>query len=71
MVQDHVNRRVVRPGDVPALADALCDLLDDEPARQKLAARARETASRFSWAAIANQYLALCRQLIAHQGRSD
>ena len=64
MVQDGVNGRVVPPANASALADALCDLLNDEPARQRLAGAARQTASRFSWAAVADQYLALYRRLL-------
>jgi glycosyltransferase involved in cell wall biosynthesis len=66
MVQDGVNGRVVRPANASAMADALCDLLSDEPTRQRLAAAARQTASRFSWAAVADQYLALYRRLLQH-----
>ena len=65
MVQDGVNGRVVRPADASSLADALCDLLSDEPTRQRLAAAARKTAGQFSWAAVAEQYLALYTQLIS------
>ena len=64
MVQDGVNGRVVRPANASAMADALCDLLDDEPTRQRLAGAARQTASRYSWAAVADQYLALYRKLL-------
>lgn len=64
MVQDGVNGRVVRPANASAMADALCDLLSDEPTRQRLAGAARQTASRFSWAAVADQYLALYRKLL-------
>ena len=65
MVQDGVNGRVVRPADASSLADALCDLLSDESTRQRLAGAARKTAGRFSWAVVADQYLALYRRLIA------
>ncbi len=64
IVQDGVNGRVVPPADAGALADALCDLLRDEVTRQRLAVAARKTAGRFSWAAVAEEYLALYRRLI-------
>jgi phosphatidylinositol alpha-mannosyltransferase len=46
----------VRPGDARALADAICDLLADEPRRQALGEAARELAvARYSWGVIARR----------------
>ena len=39
----------VRPGDLQALTDAICALLEDEPRRAALGVRGREQATRMSW----------------------
>jgi phosphatidylinositol alpha-mannosyltransferase len=47
---------LVRPGDAQALADAVVELLEDEPRRTRLAAAARELAlARYSWDEIAQR----------------
>ncbi len=46
----------VPPGDVAALVDAVCDLVDDEPRRQAMGQAAREIAvERYSWPGIAQR----------------
>jgi phosphatidylinositol alpha-mannosyltransferase len=46
----------VSPGDVAALADAVCDLVDDEPRREAMGRAAREIAvERYSWPGIAQR----------------
>lgn len=52
-------------GDSEALADALAHLLDDEGARQELAARGRQRASRYTWQACAEGLEALYRAAVA------
>ncbi len=61
--------RLVPPGDVPALAGALAELIDDEAARAELASAAtRAAAGPFSWDEAARRTLALYRELIeAHR----
>lgn len=44
-------------GDVSAMADALARLLDDEPLRARLGARARAGALRYAWPAVARTVL--------------
>jgi glycosyltransferase involved in cell wall biosynthesis len=52
-------------GDAGALHDALRELLDDEPARAALGARARELAAgEYSWPEIARRTLALYESLL-------
>jgi glycosyltransferase involved in cell wall biosynthesis len=52
-------------GDARALHDALRELLDDEPARAALGARARELAAgEYSWPSIARRTLALYESLL-------
>jgi phosphatidylinositol alpha-mannosyltransferase len=46
----------VPPGDERALADAICDLVSDEPRRARLGGAAREIAvDRYSWSGIARR----------------
>lgn len=57
--------RLVPPGDTPALAAALEELVDDEAARAELAAAAaRAAAGPFSWDEAARRTLDLYRELI-------
>jgi phosphatidyl-myo-inositol alpha-mannosyltransferase len=56
---------LVPPGDVDALADALIELLEDEPRRQALGRRAREIAEeRYSWAGIAKRLVEVYESLL-------
>jgi glycosyltransferase involved in cell wall biosynthesis len=56
--------RLVPPGDATALASALSELTADPPARERLAAAAREAAAGpYSWDAVASQTLALYEEL--------
>ncbi|MGE0816911.1 MAG: glycosyltransferase family 4 protein [Vicinamibacterales bacterium] len=47
----------VAPGDVDGLTDALAALANDEPARARMGAAARERTSRLSWASCARAAL--------------
>lgn len=61
--------RLVPPGDTPALASALEELIGDETARTELAAAAtRAAAGPFSWDEAARRTMDLYRELI--EGRS-
>jgi glycosyltransferase involved in cell wall biosynthesis len=65
-VAEHGAGRLVAPGDGTALADALNELLRDADARERLAAAAlRAAAGPYSWDSVAEQTLALYRELIA------
>lgn len=56
----------VPPGDPDALADAVAELLDDEPRRERLGAAARELAvSRYSWRDIAARLDGIYRSVAA------
>lgn len=63
MVQDQINGRVVEPRDPEALASALVTLIRHPEERERLAAAARATASRFGWDVVAAQYLDLYQRL--------
>jgi phosphatidyl-myo-inositol alpha-mannosyltransferase len=50
----------VRPGDPAALADAVCDLVEDEPLRLRMGEAARRLAvERYSWPGIASRLVAV------------
>lgn len=50
------------PNDVPAMAAAIGEVLDDEQLRQALIGRGRGRAARFSWRRMAEQTLEVYRQ---------
>jgi glycosyltransferase involved in cell wall biosynthesis len=57
--------RLVPPGDPDALAEAISELLADAAARERLAAAARQAAAGpYSWDAVAEQTIALYRELL-------
>jgi phosphatidyl-myo-inositol alpha-mannosyltransferase len=57
---------LVPPGRAEELADAVVELLEDEPRRQKLGAAAREHAiANYSWAALAPRLAAIYRRLVS------
>jgi glycosyltransferase involved in cell wall biosynthesis len=61
--------RLVPPGDVPALATALAELVEDDDGRAELAAAAaRAAAGPFSWDETARLTLTLYRELIEARG---
>jgi glycosyltransferase involved in cell wall biosynthesis len=56
--------RLVRPGDADDLARALGEAIEEpEPARSERLARAREYAATFSWAALAERWEAVYREV--------
>ena len=61
--------RTFPAGDAAALREALRELLGDSPAREAMAARAREAASgTYSWSSVAHSTLALYERLIDEAG---
>jgi glycosyltransferase involved in cell wall biosynthesis len=62
----HGAARLVPPGDAPALAAALSDLIADPAERARLgAAAARAAATEYSWDAIARRHVDLYAELVA------
>jgi len=51
--------RLIPTADHPALVDALCDLLTDESARARLAARGPAQAAQWTWEAAAERLLSV------------
>jgi glycosyltransferase involved in cell wall biosynthesis len=65
-VADSGAARLVAPGDTAALAGALRELVDDEGARDELAAAARAAAAGpYSWDEAARRTIALYEELLA------
>ncbi|MGI8479990.1 MAG: glycosyltransferase family 4 protein, partial [Gaiellaceae bacterium] len=55
-VVDPTTSLTIRPGDPSALADAVCDLVADEPRRQAMGEAARELAvANYSWPVLARR----------------
>jgi hypothetical protein len=63
IIRDGVDGRLVPVGDSQALADALCELIEDEPRRHRMAAAAVHSAARFSPEPIAHRYQELFTRL--------
>ncbi|MBK5232092.1 MAG: glycosyltransferase family 4 protein [Thermoleophilia bacterium] len=65
VAREHDAARLVEPGDVDGLAEALTELVNDEGAREQLASKAR-TAARgpFAWDSIAGKTIDLYRELV-------
>jgi glycogen synthase len=69
-ITDGESGRLVAPGDVPALARALAELLADPPRARSLGARGAEAVrERFAWPRIARRTLALYEELLHGTGR--
>jgi glycosyltransferase involved in cell wall biosynthesis len=65
LVEDHGAGRLVPPGDAPALAAAIGELLADRDKRARLAERARAAAAGpYSWDSIAERTLAVYREVL-------
>jgi phosphatidyl-myo-inositol alpha-mannosyltransferase len=61
--------RLVPPGDVPALAETVVNLLEDEAAREELGRAARVLAEeKYSWEGIAQRLSEIYEELVDSQG---
>ena len=70
-IVDHQNGALVPPGDVPALARRLIDVLEDGCLRARLGAAARETAiRRYSWERTAADTMAVYDELLSSIDRA-
>jgi glycosyltransferase involved in cell wall biosynthesis len=70
MITDRQNGFLVPVGDVPALAERACRLLDDAELRRRFVERGYETVRRFSWDAATDKLESALRQLLAEDGRT-
>jgi glycosyltransferase involved in cell wall biosynthesis len=65
VAEEHGAGRLVPPGDAPALAAALDELIGDRAERERLAGAARAAAAGpYSWDGVAERTLALYRELL-------
>ena len=65
IITDGVDGRLVPPGNAPALAAALCDLIEDDEARRAMGRAALENSRRYDPGALAHRYEQLFRELDA------
>lgn len=64
VVVEGENGYLVNPADVPALADGILRVLMRQPDRNYLSTRARETAARYAWTNVAQQYVRCYQEAI-------
>jgi glycosyltransferase involved in cell wall biosynthesis len=63
IIRDGINGFLVPPGDETALAERICQLIEDENLRRKMGRLAAETAKRFGMDIIVHQWMDLFRSL--------
>ena len=57
LVQDGINGRLVEPGDIQSLANALSELLDDPEISRRFGERSYQlTRERYSWQAVGKRF---------------
>ena len=67
-IEDGVSGRLVPPGDAPALASAITELLEDGDAWRRLSEGALEAARGLTWAASADAVLGLYERAMGVRG---
>jgi glycogen(starch) synthase len=67
LIHDNENGLLVENNNVPALAGAVGQLMDDADLRDRLAAQSGRHAARFDWKVIADQYMEVYRSVGAGQ----
>ncbi|MCC2640831.1 MAG: hypothetical protein K0S45_1244 [Nitrospira sp.] len=65
LVTKGLNGEIVPWGDVPALTEALRDIMSDEARRRKMGMESRSRAMGFGWPVLAAGYLELCDRVVA------
>jgi glycosyltransferase involved in cell wall biosynthesis len=65
IIDDGVAGVLVPPADVPALAEAICSLIENPTRRAELGAAARRSVEKYSAAAVDDQWEALIAELVA------
>jgi glycosyltransferase involved in cell wall biosynthesis len=64
LIRPDENGVLVEPEDISGLAGALAALMNDSNRRQRLSDGARASIGRYDWNVVAEQYVALFRELI-------
>jgi phosphatidylinositol alpha-mannosyltransferase len=64
VVTHGVEGLLVLPGDEAGLAEAILELLEDEPRRREMAEQARARAQEFSWERVSQQILSYYERLL-------
>ncbi len=64
-IEDRVSGRLVAAGDAPALARAICEVLDDDGLRQRIGLGALAVARQMTWGASADSVLGLYERVAA------
>lgn len=65
VVRDGIDGLMTPVGDVPALADALARVLDDEALRRRMGHAGRQRAASYAWPAVADAVLGVYARLVA------
>jgi phosphatidylinositol alpha-mannosyltransferase len=68
-VADETSAVLIPPGDAPAVARGLVELLTDEPRRAALGEGARKVAERYSWDTIACRLAQIYEELVVGSSR--
>ena len=71
MISDGINGRLVPPGNIIALADAIITLIEDPQMREKFSKAGKEAVKQFSIEEIAKAYLQLYESLIPQASEKD
>ncbi|WP_320779091.1 glycosyltransferase family 4 protein [Streptomyces sp. CRN 30] len=70
IIEDGVDGRLVRVGDVDAIAAGLLELINDDALRQRMAHAALKNSERFDPARVAERYESLFAALVTRSGSS-
>jgi phosphatidylinositol alpha-mannosyltransferase len=68
VLEDGAAGVLVRRGDAPALAQALCQLLGDPARRAELSARGSVVAAQYDWSVLARRILAVYETVVPAEG---
>jgi phosphatidylinositol alpha-mannosyltransferase len=68
VLEDGAAGVLVRRGDAPALAEALCELLGDPARRAELSARGSVVAAQYDWSVLARRILAVYETVVPAGG---
>lgn len=63
------NGLLVTPGSVSSMAEAITRVCDSEELARSLSARSKADSAGFSWAAVAQRYVALFEEILAAEAR--